>query len=186
MQWVMVVVRLPVGPSRHRVAIWRELRRLGAVSLSAGTWAAPATVAVLPTIGRVQELAGRADGEILVLDARPHDEATETGLQAAFNEAREAEWAEFLSECDKFVAEIAKEQRIGKLTLAELDEEEHSLERLRRWWRDLKARDAFGLPTATEAETRLKACSEVLEDYAERVYQAIHAPATRPGGADDA
>jgi hypothetical protein len=84
------------------------------------------------------------------------------------------------------LAEIAKEQRIGKLALAELDEEEHSLERLRRWWRDLKARDASGLPAAAEAETRLKACIEALEDYAERVYQAVHAPAERPGEARDA
>jgi hypothetical protein len=185
MEWVMMVLRLPAGSSRYRVAVWRELRRLGAISLGGGSWAVPATGAFLPGIDRVGELAREANGGVLVLDARARDEATEGQLEAAFNEARGAEWVEFGSECDKFVAEIAKEQRIGKLTLAELDEEEHSLERLRRWWRDLKARDAFGLAAAGEAEVKLKACAEVLEDYAEQVYTAVHAPAGHLGETDD-
>jgi hypothetical protein len=42
------------------------------------------------------------------------------------------------------------------LTLAELDEEEQSLERLRRWSRAIRARDLFGAPGAANAERRLK------------------------------
>jgi hypothetical protein len=32
----VIIYRLPAEPSRHRVAIWRELRRLGAVPLQQG------------------------------------------------------------------------------------------------------------------------------------------------------
>ena len=31
-QWLVLLVRVPAQPSRHRVAVWRELRRVGAVS----------------------------------------------------------------------------------------------------------------------------------------------------------
>jgi hypothetical protein len=62
----------------------------------------------------------------------------------------------------------------GKFILAELEEEEHSLERLRRWHRELKARDVFGAPAATEADQQLKHCTERLEDYTERVFAAQH------------
>ena len=41
MSWQIITYRLPKEPSRHRVAVWRELRRLGAVSLQQGTWALP-------------------------------------------------------------------------------------------------------------------------------------------------
>ncbi|MBO0850950.1 MAG: chromate resistance protein ChrB, partial [Pseudonocardia sp.] len=71
-------------------------------------------------------------------------------------------------------AEIDKEIRTRKFTMAELEEEEQSLERLRRWYRDIKARDIFGAATATEAEARLKACAERLADYTERVFTALH------------
>src|SRR6266498_2273924 len=161
MRWVVLVIRLPAGPSRHRVAIWRELRHLGALTLGPGVWAVPATPAFQPGIQRAGELARRADGTALVLDAQPHDEATGTLLSA---------------DCDKYEAELAKEQRLGKLTLAEFEEEEHSLERLRRWWRDLKARDAFALPEASDAEQHLKRCEQLLDAFAEQVYRAVHQP----------
>ena len=165
MRWVVVVIRLPAGPSRHRVAVWRELRRLGALTVGPGVWAVPATPAFRPGLDRAGELARRADGTVLVLEAVPLDEATTAWLMA-----------EFTADCGKYEAELAKEQRLGKLTLAELEEEEHSLERLRRWWRDLKARDALALPEAGEAEQRLKRCEQLLDDYAERVYRAVHQP----------
>jgi len=89
-----------------------------------------------------------------------------------FTAQREAEWAEFVSDCGKYEAELAGEVAKGKLTLAELDEEEESLERLRRWYRAIRGRDLFGAPGATAAERRLKDVAEALERFADQVYQA--------------
>ncbi|MFI5661299.1 Chromate resistance protein ChrB [Streptomyces sp. NPDC051684] len=58
--------------------------------------------------------------------------------------------------------------------MAELEEEEQSLERLRRWHRDLPARDVFGTPEAARAAERLATCTTVYEDYAEQVIAALH------------
>ena len=175
----MVVIRIPANPSRHRVAVWRELRRVGAVPLGGATWAAPAAPVFADGLTKVADLVHRADGSLLTLDAHPHADADAETLTAEFNAARVAEWTEFVSECDKFEVEIAKERRIGKLTVAELDEEEHSLDRLRRWWRDLKARDIFAVPKGVDAEDRLKRCTETLDAYADEVYRAAHAPLER-------
>jgi hypothetical protein len=171
-EWVLVSYRLPTEPSRHRVAVWRELRRVGAVSLQQATWALPARPEFLEALARAVELVERADGEVLVFDASPRDEAAASHLEALYNEEREAEWAEFLAECGKFEREIDKEIRIQKFTAAELDEEEQNLERLRRWFRDLRARDLFAAASRPEAERRLKVCNERLEDFADRVFEA--------------
>ena len=104
------------------------------------------------------------------------DQASTAQLEALFTEQREAEWAEFLSDCGKYDAELAGEVAKGKLTLAELDEEEESLERLRRWYRTIKARDLYSAPSAAAADRRLKDCTEALEDFAEQVYQARERP----------
>ena len=92
-----------------------------------------------------------------------------------FTAQREAEWAEFVSDCGKYEAELAGEVAKGKLTLAELDEEEESLERLRRWYRAIRGRDLFGAPGATAAEQRLKDVADALERFAHQVYQAREA-----------
>lgn len=177
--WLVVVIRVPANPSRHRVAVWRELRRVGAISVGGGTWAVPAAPVFADGLVKVADLVRRANGTVLTLDASPHTAADRETLLAEFNAARAAEWTEFVAECDKFAAEIAKERRIGKLTVAELDEEEHSLDRLRRWSRDLKARDIFGVPEGTDADDKLKRCLEILDAYADEVYAAAHAPLGR-------
>jgi hypothetical protein len=169
--WLLLMYRLPAEPSRHRVAVWRELRRVGAVSLQQATWALPARSEFLDALDRAIELIERGDGEALVFDAVPRGEVMNAQLEARFNDEREEEWAEFLAECTKFDREIDKEIRIEKFTTAELDEEEQNLERLRRWFRELRARDLFSAGSRPEAESRLKACTERLEDYSERVFE---------------
>jgi hypothetical protein len=174
--WLIAAIRLPAGPSRHRVAAWRELRRVGAIPISGGVWAAPAAPVFAEGLGRVAELVRRADGQVTLLQAGPRDEHSRASLVGEFNAARAAEWTEFASECDKYEAEIAKERRIGKFTVAELDEEEHSLDRLRRWFREIKARDIFAVAEGMRAEDRLKRCGEALDGYVAEVYRAVHAP----------
>ena len=175
MTWRVITYRLPAEPSRHRVAIWRELRRLGAVPLQQGTWAVPAGEGFDAGLAQVIEAITAAGGQPVVL-AVADEQAGTARLEALFTEQREAEWAEFLSDCGKYEAELAGEVAKGKLTLAELDEEEQSLERLRRWYRAIRARDLFGAPSASAAEARLKECTEALERFAEQVYQARERP----------
>lgn len=172
--WTVLAVRLPTDPSRHRVAVWRELRRAGALSLGQGVWALPATPAFAAGVERAAELVERGHGELVLLDASGRDATHAARLEALFTAAREAEWTEFISDCAKYESELDTEIANSKLTLAELDEEEQSLERLRRWYRELKVRDLFGAPSAAKAEARLKQCTDRLDDFAERVYSSVH------------
>jgi hypothetical protein len=173
--WRVITYRLPPEPSRHRVAVWRELRRLGAVGLQQGTWAVPDGEPFEAGLSQVVEEIKAAGGQPVVL-AVADDQASAAQLEALFTAQREAEWGEFLSDCGKYETELAGEIAKGKLTLAELDEEEQSLDRLRRWYRTIRARDLFSAPSASVAERRLKECTEALEDFAERVYQAREQP----------
>jgi len=180
MPWRVITYRLPVEPSRHRVAAWRELRRLGAVALQQGTWAVPDGEPFAAGLAQVVEAIKAAGGQPVVL-AVADGQASTAQLEELFIAQREAEWGEFISDCGKYERELASEVEKGKLTLAELDEEEQSLDRLRRWYRTIRARDLFSAPSASVAERRLKECAEALEDFAERVYEARERPAGEPG-----
>jgi hypothetical protein len=170
---MVLVLHLPAEPSRHRVAVWRELRRIGALMLGQGVWVAPATSTFQAGVERAMGLARRGGGDVLLLAASGHDEVQASRLVELFTAAREAEWGEFLSDCGKYEDEIAREIASGKFTLAELDEEDQSLDRLRRWYRELRSRDVFGAASARIAEERLKACADRLDDYASQVYTKV-------------
>ena len=174
MSWRVITYRLPAEPSRHRVAVWRELRRLGAVALQQGAWAVPEGEPFETGFAQVVEAIKTAGGQPVVLAVA--EEASASQLETLFTAQREAEWGEFLADCGKYETELAGEAATGKLTPAELDEEEQSLDRLRRWYRTIKARDLFGAPSAPAAERRLKECAEALEGFADQVYQARDRP----------
>lgn len=182
MTWLILIVRLTGEASRHRVAVWRELRKVGAAPVSQGVWTVPDTPFFAEAVQKVVQLAGRGSGDVLVLSSSAGNGPGEEALHSAFEKLRVDEWSEFENDCGKFGEEIAKEIRIEKFTLAELEEEEQSLERLRRWYRDLKSRDVLDLPAARQAERRLGDCAQALEGYAEKVYGVLHAKA---GSSDD-
>ncbi|CUU59368.1 hypothetical protein Ga0074812_12745 [Parafrankia irregularis] len=165
---------MPAEPSRHRVAVWRELRRIGALLLGQGVWAVPDVPVFADGIANALAQTKQAGGQALALNAAGRGPEDVARFQALFTAARSADWAEFLADCDKYGAELAREISTAKFTLAELEEEEQSLERLRRWHRDLTARDVFGAPEAAQAGIRLRECAAACEDYAERVFRALH------------
>lgn len=144
---------------------------MGAVALQAATWAVPVGDGFDEGVAKAAQLVERADGQALVLDVDT-DSQSLGDLEALYSADRDEEWAEFSAECGKAIAELANEVAKEKFTLAELDEEEHNVDRLRRWYRELRAKDLFGAPLAAVAETKLKEATEALDDFAERVYKA--------------
>lgn len=173
--WRVVTYRMGSDESRHRVGVWRELRRVGAIALQSATWALPAGDVFDEGLEKTRRLVERAEGQMLVLDIDPASGSLGE-LEQLYSAEREAEWAEFVSECDKALAELRSEFAKEKFTLAELEEEEQNVERLRRWYRSLRAKDLFGAPSSAEGEVGLKCCAELLEDFAEQVYQARQRP----------
>lgn len=178
--WLFLLPRVPAEPSRHRVALWRELRRIGAVPAASGAWTVPALPPFTEGLPGARAVAERGGGTLAVFTAVPDTAGDREVLAESFAEVRRDEWAEFVADCDKFDAEIAKEIAKQKFTFGELEEEEQSLERLRRWYRDLKQRDVLRLPEAEDAEARLAASTEILADYAEQVFAAQLPPAADP------
>jgi hypothetical protein len=153
------------------VAVWRELRKIGAVSPQQAVWVLPDRAPARRALERVQELVANAGGDVVLLRGEALDDATGKRLQGLYVDAREEEYREFLVECDRFLKEIQKEIAKAKLTSAELDEEEQSYERLARWHRDIVGRTMFETASGPTAEKRLKECEAALSDYTERVFR---------------
>ena len=95
-QWLVVLARLPAEPARHRMAVWRELRRSGAIALGQAVWAVPDLPAARPLLSASDEPRRGGRGTLLLLAAKGFDEArTSARLEQLYTAAREEEWAEF-------------------------------------------------------------------------------------------
>jgi hypothetical protein len=171
--WTVLILRLPSDPSRHRVAVWRELRRVGAIQLGQGSWSLPAAPRFAAVVDKIVELVVEHQGEVLCLVATPTDGATGVRIRGLYDTARRDEWMEFESECGKCLAELEREIAKEKFTLAELDEEEQNVDRLRRWHRELRSRDLFDSVPVDETSRQLDDCSAKLDQFTALVYAAV-------------
>ena len=74
------------------MALWRDLRRSGAVLLGQASWAVPNLPAVRPLLARIAELVEIAHGSVLVLDADGHTDQDARRLEQLYVDARQQEW----------------------------------------------------------------------------------------------
>jgi len=171
MSWVLLTYKLPSNNSSARVAVWREVRRSGALNLQRSVVAFPEHDAFRRAVDRLRVLVAESGGETLALRAEPLGELDATKLTEAWNQARSAEFAELIAECGKFLTEIEHEFAIEKFTLAELEEEEAELDKLQRWHERIAARDIHGAPGAEQAREALTKAQEALERYSSAVFE---------------
>lgn len=90
--WVLLNYRLPREPSTPRIAVWRQLRRLGAAQLSDGLVTLPADARTREQLDWVAATVAEARGTAGVWLARPASLAQERDLAAAMAAARATEY----------------------------------------------------------------------------------------------
>lgn len=169
-KWLVLSYSLPAEPSRHRVAAWRSLKKLGALSTLQSLWILPDTAENRTSLGTLGAEIGAAGGDVLLLESAIVHEAQERRIVASFNALRDAEYAEFTSECRKYLAEIEKEIAKEKFIFAELEEEEAELEKLVSWHARIAARDLFGAAGAPAAAGLLAQIRSAFDGFSSLVY----------------
>ncbi len=170
-RWLLLVYRVPSEPSSARSAIWRETKRLGALSLQHGVCLLPLSDASREAYAR---LVGRVDGyggEATVLETFSPDDAWHERTIDRFNAARDEEYTEVVDECERFREEIDRERRKGKYTYAELEDEESNLERLRKYLAQVQTRDSFGASGRGRAADEVERCAQELEVFAQEIFE---------------
>src|SRR5437660_9299404 len=91
-EWVLFAYRLPREPSTPRIALWRALRRLGAVQLLDGLVALPADSRTRERFEWLAEEVLEAGGEASVWLAHPGSAAQERALARRMRDAVSQEY----------------------------------------------------------------------------------------------
>src|SRR6478736_4316203 len=103
-EWVLLAYRMPREPSTPRIAVWRKLRRLGAVQLVDGLVALPASAQNREQFDWLADEVVEADGEAWTWIATPGSKDQQKALAARMSEAASEEYASLLDEADAVLA----------------------------------------------------------------------------------
>jgi hypothetical protein len=162
-RWVLLVYRLPREPSRHRVAVWRKLRDLGALYLQNGVVALPEDAVTREQLEWLQLRVREAGGEATLWEARPGTVAEEAKLVEAFRSSREEAYRNIIAEAER----LQRKAQMGGGALLE------RLGKLEREFRAERRRDYFRSPLRLQAAEALRAAREAV--------RGREAPAGAPG-----
>ncbi|HVI41191.1 MAG TPA: Chromate resistance protein ChrB [Anaerovoracaceae bacterium] len=170
-KWLVISYNLPTEPSRHRVAIWRGLKKIGAVNIQQSMWILPDKDENYSSLQKLSQDIESNDGESLLMESVFFEESHEERVILLFNSMRDEEYLEFVRECDKYLKEIEKEIAKEKFTFSELEEEEAEFEKLLSWYKKIEARDIFHSSCKEEAVETMDKIKDAYENYSEMVYQ---------------
>ena len=156
-RWLILVYQLPREPSRHRVAVWRKLRTLGALYLQDGAVALPEDAVTREQLEWLQLRVREAGGEATLWESKPATLAEEKALVEAFRSSREETYANIISEAER----VRRKAEMGGGTTPEED-----LKKLEGELRAERRRDYFRSPLRKEAASALKAAREAVRESA--------------------
>src|SRR3954467_7354437 len=146
-EWVLLAYRLPREPSTPRIAVWRKLRKLGAVQLVDGLVALPADAATIEAFDWLAEEVVEAGGEAWTFRAQPGSKRQHSALRSQINGAVGEEYRALTDE-----ARAASD-----------DPSRRTVERLRREVRRVQGAGPFGAKGAEQARRAVDRAAAALD-----------------------
>jgi hypothetical protein len=170
MRWLFFTYTLPSRPSRARVSIWRQLKKLGAVNHQS-VWVLPFSSERVNEVKKLIQDIENWNGEGLLIEGKVLNRDQEERINKAFVESRDEEYREIIGKCEDYAKEIEFEIGRQNFIFAEVEENEEELEKLKQWLKKVEKRDIMEAPLHKEAIEKIKACETLFQDFALKVYE---------------
>lgn len=171
-EWVLLVYRVPTEPASKRVSVWRDLKRMGALYLQQCVCILPRQEVLREELERVTAKIPVMGGDYTMFDVPTLKPADEEKIITAFRVLRDKEYAEIVEECEtKFVKEIEFEHFRQNYSFEEAEEIGQDLEKIRRWYDRIVARDWFEAAGRDAVVEWIARCQELLNDFEGEVYR---------------
>ena len=171
-QWLLLIYRVPSESSRARVAVWRDLKRLGGLYLQQAVCVLPDREELRRSVARIRTRINELGGSSFFITLRDLEDEVRDQFIEGFRSNSGKEYAEIIEECEtKFVKEIEFERFRENYSFEEAEEIRQDLEKLRRWLAKVEGRDWMQAEGRAEARDQVAKCAVLLEQFEADVYE---------------
>ncbi len=184
-RFLQLVYRMPTKPTAGRVAVWRSLKKAGAVYLQDSVCLVPDTDAMRAELESVLARIGESKGSYHMLPLVDLPAEEEAKLVQLFVNQASKHYEEIVENCEvNFVKEIEFETFRENFTYEEAEEIRMEFEKICTWFERVQERDWFGAPNVEDARTWLQRCESLLEEFEAKVFELQRADgdADEPSG----
>ena len=178
-RWLLLIHQIPPRPAYLRVKVGRRLQGLGAVPVKNSVYVLPRSDQALEDLHWVRAEIVAGGGDASVCEAGFLEGLTDRAVEALFNAARDADYAEVGREVRALQKALAVRGKRGALSR---EQAVGAASRLRRRFEDLAEIDFCGAPGRQEVEGRLAEVESALRPPVEIRPGAASSPMTSAQG----
>jgi hypothetical protein len=135
--WLLLLFSLPTNRNTERVAVWRRLKKMGAVQIKTSTYLLPDAPAQYEQFQWLAQQIRDYGGDSTLVRAQEIEGLTKERVIAMFNDARAKDYGELRKSLQSFITRRKK---------MDAEEAVSELERLTRQFREVRAVDFFDSP----------------------------------------
>ena len=145
--WLLLLFSLPTNRNTERVAVWRRLKKLGAVQFTTSTYLLPDQATQYEQFQWVAQQIRDYDGDATLVRAQEIEGLAKEKVVAMFNDARAKDYAELRQSLQGF---ITRQRKMDAKTAT------GELERLTRQFREIRKIDVFDSPRGHDVAMLLR------------------------------
>jgi hypothetical protein len=146
LSWLLLLLRLPATHTAQRVAIWRKLKKSGAIQIQTSTYILPDEPARYESFQWLTQHIRDAGGDATLVRAREIEGLPNEKLIGLFNSTRAKEYT-------ALAGMLRSSKHRGKTTTKEPTP--HLIDRVRKQFREIQQTDFFDCPRAQDVEMLL-------------------------------
>src|SRR5206468_7659375 len=162
-----LLVSLPPTPTRHRVGVWRKLKRMGAVKLKGAAWILPETPETIELFQWLVQEIQTSRGEATLMRVDRIDTMSDEQLTALFHRERAAEYQSLMRACREVRAQLDRSTTAHR---ASVEPARARLERLKRELDRIQSIDYLESPLGRRARVRREAGAERTRPHTGRAH----------------
>jgi hypothetical protein len=169
---MVLVYRMPAKPTAARVAVWRQLKKSGAIYLQQSVCVFPDNHALRKDLDSTLDRITAGKGEYHLLPLRALDAEEKKKLIQQFQEQTSNHYQEIIENCEiNFTKEIEFETFRKNFTYEEAEEIRTEFEKIQAWYERVLRRDWFGAPNQAKAKDWIDRCETMLEEFESKVFE---------------
>ena len=163
--WLVIFYDVPSEPSKLKVRLWRDFKRMGALYPQMSICIIPDGKGNRENLERMEKMIIK-DGRLMKLQGRAITEYDQNHIVHIFRTERDKQYNEILEECQEYIDEINLNIKNKKTVQEEVEEMEEVLDGLRKWLDRIKSIDWVEKPaSAVRVEKLLKKCQDSLHNF---------------------
>lgn len=152
-RWILLIYKIPPAPARHRIAVWRKLKKLGAIYLQKSVAVLPENAYLHDELENLAHDIENFRGEATLVFTSSVEK--EEKMVAEFQEQANKEYEKIILKGEKFLKIISAERKQKKIK-----ELEAVLDELKQRFAEARRRDYFGAEKGKEADKLVRECEE--------------------------